>query len=148
MAIYKAVRNEQGIKTLYHKVAKFEADGKTVKATVHSFVNANYRDKEKSVAAQNILAMERQSQIEDLQAQMNALIEQNADESKTPEIQELSEKINTLVLDPDAPVQQNVSELHASELQIEVPYVEPLSLESIYGSIVASDNELAGGTEA
>lgn len=148
MAIYKAVRDSKGIKTLYHKINKFEADGKTITITVHSFVNADYRDREKTLGNKNIAAMERQSQIQDMQEQINALIELNVDESKTPEIQELSEQINTLVLDPDAPVQQSVNDLHASELQIEVPYFEPLTMEALYGAIVAGDNELAGGTEA
>ena len=83
-----------------------------------------------------------------MQEQINALIELNVDESKTPEIQELSEKINALVLDPEAPVYQGVDELHASEREIVVAYFEPLSLEALYGAIVAGDNELAGGTEA
>ena len=148
MAIYKSVRNSKGIKTLYHKIARFSADGTTVKAYIQSFVNADYRDREKSTATQNIAAMERQSQIEDLQAQMNALVELNVDESKTPEIQELSEKINTLVLDPEAPMAQAPGELHASELEIVVPYFEPLTMAALYAAIAAGDNELKGGEEA
>lgn len=148
MAIYKSVRDSKGIKTLYHKIKKFEADGQTITVTVHSFVNADYRDREKTLGNKNIAAMERQSQIQDMQEQMNALIELNVDESKTPEIQELSEKINNLVLDPEAPVYQGIDELHASEREIVVPYFEPMSLEALYGAIVTGDNELAGGTEA
>lgn len=148
MAIYKSVRNRKGVKTLYHKIEKFTAEAATIKVTVHSFVNAEYRDREKSAATIGIAAMERQSQIEDLQAQMNALIELNVDEAKTPEIQELSEKINTLVLDPEAPMTREDAELFASELEITVPYFEPLTMAALYSAIVAGDNELKDGTEA
>lgn len=148
MAIYKSIRNNKGIKTLYHKIAKFEADGSKITVAIKSFVNADYRDRERTTESNNIAAMSRQSEIEDLQNQMNALIELNVDESKTPEIQELSEKINTIVLDPEAPALRQPGELHASELEIVVPYFEPLSMDALYSAIVAGDNELKDGTEA
>ena len=148
MAIYKSVRNNQGVKTLYHKIKDFTANGDTVRIRIFSFVNSDFRDKEKRAIAMAELAADRQSEIIQRQSELQALMDQNTDDSKTEEIKQKTAELNDLVLDNTDVTVAAPGELHATELDITVPYFEPLTMGALYGAIVAGDNELAGGTEA
>lgn len=148
MAIYKSVRNNQGIKTLYHKIKDFTANGDTIRVRVYSFVNADFRDKEKRAIALAEAAADRQSEINQRQSELQALMNQNTDGSKTEEIKQKTAELNDLVLDTSDVTESVPGELHATESDITLQYFEPLTMEALYGAIVAGDNELAGGTEA
>jgi hypothetical protein len=148
MAIYKSVRDNKGIKTLYHKIAEFKTDGETIVVKIHSFVNADFRDKEKRAVEETLAAIERQKEIDSRQEELTALMAANEDGSKTDEIKQKTDELNDLVLDENPPLISTTGELHATELEIKLTYFEPLTLAGIYEAIVAGNNELKGGTDA
>jgi hypothetical protein len=135
MAINKAYRDSRGVKTLYHKISEYKADGKTVSVTLFSFVNASYRDKEKKAA-------ERTIKLDAMQKELDDLMAANSDDSFTEKIQKLTDEYNALFF-----AGEPVEELHAYEMTLTLPYTEPLSLSAIYEAIADGDSELAGGVE-
>lgn len=148
MALNKEITDEVGVKTVYHKVHKFEGNGRSLNITVRSFVDDTQRQREKDAADQDALADQRALQVEDLQSEINELMAQNADESKSEEIAAKTSELNELVMDPDAPRYSIAIECHAKEFEIEIPYFEPLTFPAIYEALQNGDSVLAGATEA
>lgn len=147
MAIKKQITDNKGIITRYHKISGFEASTLGIRIHLLSFVNDSLRQEELAVEAENVEAAKHEEQVKNLQDQITALMEQNEDGSKNDEIREISDKVNELALDPEAPKYTESVKLHASEVSVEIPYFEPITIESLYEAITNGDSKLAGGTQ-
>ena len=147
MALKKTITNSKGITTRYHKIHAFETDRKIVTVTLRSFTSDAMRRRELDAEETNRQILQRHDDIEALQNQISTLMEQNEDESKTPEIQELTEQLNTKVLDTTVPEFIVLEDLNATENKVKLEYFEPLSLENLYTRLAESSGPLQGATE-
>lgn len=147
MAIFKEITDNKGITTRYHKIQQIQTDLRVMTVSVRSFVAADFRQQEQDREAQDEARAQREQEIEDLQNQITGLVEQNTDGSKTEEIRELSEQVNALVLADDIPQTTYTLGQHAAELEIQIPYFEPISLETLYQKLASTESPLSGGTE-
>lgn len=147
MALKKQITDEKGIITRYHKIQSFETDRRTIMIQIRSFVTDALRQKELQAEQQNTDADTAAAGIAILQAQISGLMEQNTDGSKTDEIKDLTEQLNTQATNQDAPRYVPVNQLHASELEVKLEYFEPISLASLYQALATGTGDLAGATE-
>jgi len=140
MALKIDMTDEKGVKTRYHMVRSFTYDKTNIRVSMFSYVNQATRDSEKNIIESNLVAMEYEAELNTVKSQLQELIDKltAGDETVREEIAILTDRLNTMTLAEDKPVYKEPIDTHYSEVEITMPYLEPLSLEALYIKLTES----------
>jgi len=144
MALRIDITDDKGVTTQYHKIKSFEYDGKELTVKLASYVTKAMRDAEKAVIDTNNLALQYDENVETLRTELDTLSSQLTPEGKgEPEVVaraiELTDEVNTLVLNTERPIYAPETDKYYTETEIKIEYFEPLTLEAIYDKIATDE---------
>lgn len=138
MALDKEKIDNKGIKTIYHKIAGFSTDTKTIKIIVKSFSDKLIRDKETEIISFNKSVIEKLNEVDNIQSDINNLISKNEDGSLNESVSQLTDTLNELI--PNIPEKLEEQQLHVYEYEFIVPFVdEKISIKYLYGKLKQLD---------
>ena len=145
MALQKDITDAKGVKTRYHAIKAFSCDEKEIKITIRSYTTKTTREAEKKAIENNILATNYEKQITDLTTELDNLLGATEPE-KLARIDFLTNEINRLSLAENRPRLVEVEDRFYSEMEIAIPYFEPISVELLYDKICEREGCIFSGS--
>ena len=145
MALQKDITDSKGVKTRYHAIKNFACDGEKINIKIRSYTTKAVREAEKEAIDNNIATKKYNQKIADLSAELDGLVGLT-DEVSTARIVELTKEINRLSLAKDRPQYTETPERFYSEMEIAMPYFEPISLDLLYDKICQRENCIFSGS--
>lgn len=148
MALKLDITDEKGVKVRYHAIRSFKyTPEKTLEVSLYSYVNQATRDTEKNIVEQNAAAVAYDNNLNQLRAELTKasdeiIADENNADARDRAIK-LTDQVNELTLSPDRPYVTEVTDTHYTEDVILLPYIEPLTLDSLY-TLLASDGKYKG----
>jgi hypothetical protein len=142
MALKLEVTDNKGVKARYHRVRSLEFGGGKIKVTLFGYVNQATRDSEKNALDGNAKARAYEDNLASLRAELNDIIGNTEQEER---VVELTNQINELELATDKPKFTEVVDTHYSEDEVEIDYLEAMTLEGVYTKLAESGKY--GGAE-
>lgn len=148
MALKKDITDIKGVKVRYHKLASFELKDGALVVKVRGYVNQATRDSERDARTGNELYFAYNQETEAMQADLDeksaALASMPDDESPEraalkAEVVELTDKYNDRITNGTRPEWQNPVDRYYNETEVQLPFIEPLTFESMYKLLAAED---------
>lgn len=149
MALKIEITDEKGVKTRYHKIRGFIYNGDVLTVRLISYVNQTIRDAEKDKTENNAQAIAYDKNLDAKRRELDELSKQvspsgEGEDDVIARIKELSAEVNDLASNPNRPQYQSLFNNFYDEVELDIAYFEPLSLEAIYKKLAQETNRYKG----